>query len=183
MKLILFYIVSLIILISTYTFAQSGQEYKNNEYSYSIAFPVGWNYFEENNSPRLVHCELSKNDSLQSESDGTISIMVLNLKGNVTNEVEADQYLTIAKLVSKDVKEIKKEARTLSGKEALYHVYTFKPIVEQSPSNYIQVRYYLQKNSYEYIVYFSGKEEIYNQYKNIIDRSLESFKFIEKKGK
>jgi hypothetical protein len=178
MRLLKFVLIILTYQISSIVFGQVSQEYKNSEYSYSIIFPKDWKYYEAKEYYHIVRCELRESDSLASVADGQISVMVVK-SGNEANQGEVlKQNMKIINMMGKNIQEINKEEKEINGNKALYHVYTYNWKKEDLADRRIDVKYYLQKNNLQYIVSYSGKEEIYNKYKDNINNSLLSFKLF-----
>jgi len=178
MKLSKSVLLFLILIIFCNAYGQQGQEYHNSAFLYSIVFPIGWKYNVAKEEYHVVRCEFTEVDSLNNSKNGTISVMVINQDESRKLEQTASSYLSIIKLLGKNIEEIKREETTLNGEMAYYHEYTFNWKKDGNPDKQIDVKYYLLRNNRLYTVYYLGSEVIYKKYKETIINSLRSFKFI-----
>jgi hypothetical protein len=174
MKIKTFFIIGICLVFCNMNIAQNLQKvYVNDEFKYSINFPGSWIVSTPKELYHVVRCETPDTTKVK---QGSIRIMIQNADGE-ENLVTIVNRMTnpLKKFIAKDFTENKMDKITINGIEFLLYDCSFNYKKADLPERQRNINCYYLINNKLYCVMFWGNEQFYEQNKDLILKSIESF--------
>ena len=151
--------------------------YVNDEYKYSIDFPENWIIESREEMYHVISCQTPDTSRVKK---GSIKIIIQNV-GDVNNIDLIVEKMTnpIKKFIAKDFTDIEKGKIIINGIEFYLYDYSYNYKSKDLPERQRNFNCYYLNNGKIYCLMFWGDELYFDNNKDLIMKSIESFKFLD----
>lgn len=147
--------------------------YNNNEYNYSIEYPALWKTEVPKEYYHVARFEYKLTED-NKQADMSMRVMIPG-KGNKKDGLES--FLKIYKMFYKNYTEIKEEEIKINGQDCIYKEISYQDKKDQSLIWHEIICIY-ERDDVLYNVMLSAKEALYKDNYKVLNKCINSFKFI-----
>jgi hypothetical protein len=152
--------------------------YVDNEYKYSILFPDNW--IIESRKEIMYHVVSCQTPDTSKVKQGSIKIMIQDAKGEGNVELLAEKMTNpIKNFLAKDFVENKKGKITINEIDFYTYDYSYNFKNADLPERQRNFNCYYIKEDKLFMVMFWGNESYFEKNKDMIMKSIESFKLLQ----